>query len=695
MRTEERLHALDAVRAFALLSGIVLHATMTFMPGLAAFGFPADRSLSPALQNVFYVIHVFRMTLFFTLAGYFAHLMFHREGGVGFLRDRSKRILVPLVIGWVLFGPLAMMLVYIGLGPSIEGAPPPPTQSGFPLAHLWFLYYLLLLYGAVLALRTCFVKLLDRQGTQRVRIDGWVRSLVQGYAAPVLLAAPLAACLYFTPSWIMWTGVPTPDTGLTPKLPAMIAFGTAFSFGWLLRRQGELVSVWKQRWPVHLVLAVSFTALSLWLVERAPNPFDVAPSLKLAYVACYTFAMWNWVFGIIGAALRFFSRESAARRYLADSSYWLYLAHLPVVFALQMAVRTWPVHWSIKFPLIVGVALALLLVSYHYLVRNTYIGEILNGRRHRRGAASRLTTPSTEQDVNRSSIVAELTAARKRYGSTVALDGLDLQIRAGELLAILGPNGAGKSTAVSCLLGLQDPDEGSATVFGVAPHAIEARRRIGAMLQDVDLPSELRVCELIDLSCSYHAAPLPVDEVLRLTHTTSIAKRPYSKLSGGQKRLVQFAVAICGRPKLLFLDEPTVGLDLQARQMLWATLRRLIEEGCSIVLTTHYLEEAEALADRVVVLAEGRIVTEGSVDEIRARVASTRMSCITYLEAARVAGWPGVISASRDGDRLHLITCDADNVLRRLTMEDPNFRSLKISQAGLAEAFTEITREVA
>ena len=137
MHTEQRLHALDAVRAFALLSGIALHATMSFMPGLAAVGFPADSSQSPALQIVFYVIHAFRMSLFFTLAGYFAHLMFHRKGTSGFIRDRAKRILVPLVVGWVVFGPLAMALVYVALGPPLKGAP--PALSGFPLAHLWFL----------------------------------------------------------------------------------------------------------------------------------------------------------------------------------------------------------------------------------------------------------------------------------------------------------------------------------------------------------------------------------------------------------------------------------------------------------------------------------------------------------------------------------------------------------------------------
>jgi ABC-2 type transport system ATP-binding protein len=263
------------------------------------------------------------------------------------------------------------------------------------------------------------------------------------------------------------------------------------------------------------------------------------------------------------------------------------------------------------------------------------------------------------------------------------------------LLAVLGPNGAGKSTAIACLLGLQEPDEGTATVFGESPHAIEGRRQVGAMLQNVDLPAELRVRELIDLSSSYYAAPLPLDEVLRLTFTTALANRPYAKLSGGQKRLVQFAIALCGRPKLLFLDEPTVGLDLQAREMLWATLRQLVANGCAVVLTTHYLEEAEALADRVAVLAKGKLVALGSVNAVRARVASTQMSCITALDAERVRLWPGVVGATRDGDRLILIASTADDVVRRLSQEDPQFRDLEVVRAGLAEAFAEITEEAA
>src|SRR6185295_7413296 len=161
--------------------------------------------------------------------------------------------------------------------------------------------------------------------------------------------------------------------------------------------------------------------------------------------------------------------------------------------------------------------------------------------------------------------LAELSGVSKRFGKTVALDGLDLEVMSGELLAVLGPNGAGKSTAISLMLGLRQPDTGSVSLFGQSPERLEARRQIGVMMQELALAAELRVREHIDLVASYYPTPLTPDEDMELTNTTSLANRPSGKLSNGQKRQVQFAMAVCGRPKLLFLDEPTVGLDLAAR----------------------------------------------------------------------------------------------------------------------------------
>lgn len=290
--------------------------------------------------------------------------------------------------------------------------------------------------------------------------------------------------------------------------------------------------------------------------------------------------------------------------------------------------------------------------------------------------------------------LAELSAVTKRFGRITALDELDLDVRRGELLAVLGPNGAGKTTAISLLLGLQQPDNGSARVFGLPPGCVAARRRIGVMMQEAALAADLRVREQIDLVASYYPNPLTPEETLRLTGMTSLAKRLYGKLSGGQKRQVQFALAVVGRPQLLFLDEPTVGLDIQSREMVWATVRALLNDGCSIVLTTHYLEEAEALADRVAVLAKGRLIATGTVSEIRALVVRKRIRCRTTLSRDEVAAFPDVQTVTFDRDGLHITASNTENVVRRLLAADLDLQDLEVQHAGLAEAFTELTQEI-
>jgi ABC-2 type transport system ATP-binding protein len=289
--------------------------------------------------------------------------------------------------------------------------------------------------------------------------------------------------------------------------------------------------------------------------------------------------------------------------------------------------------------------------------------------------------------------LASLSGVRKRFGKVQALDGFDLEVKRGELLAVLGPNGAGKSTAISLLLGLQTADEGSAELFGHAPQEIDGRRRIGVMMQEVALASAMRPRELLAQVASYYPIPYDVDAVIARLSLQGLLKRPYGKLSGGQKRQVQFALAICGRPELLFLDEPTVGLDVQAREALWKVIRELLHEGCSIVLTTHYLEEAEALANRVVVMARGRLVTSGSVDEIRANVSHKQVSCVTRLNADTVRAWPEVLRLDMERDRMQITTRGAEAVLVRLFREDPALSDVEVKRAGLAEAFTELTNE--
>jgi ABC-2 type transport system ATP-binding protein len=287
----------------------------------------------------------------------------------------------------------------------------------------------------------------------------------------------------------------------------------------------------------------------------------------------------------------------------------------------------------------------------------------------------------------------EISGVTKRFGKIVALDGLDLHVNGGEFLALLGPNGAGKTTAISLMLGLMQPDSGSVRLFGESPLRIEPRRRIGVMMQNASLVPELRARELIESTASYYPNPMSVDEALGLTRTTPLAKRLYGKLSGGQKRQVQFAMAVCGRPSLLFLDEPTAGLDVQAREAMWETLRRLVADGCAIVLTTHYLEEAEALASRVTVLAKGRVIAMGTVREVSAVVARKQVACVTSVPVEHIRTWPHVQNVNPDHGRLHITTTDAESVVRRLLTADADLSELEVRRAGLAEAFSELVQE--
>ena len=286
-----------------------------------------------------------------------------------------------------------------------------------------------------------------------------------------------------------------------------------------------------------------------------------------------------------------------------------------------------------------------------------------------------------------------LRGAVKSYGALRALDGVDLELCGGELLALLGPNGAGKTTAIGLLLGLVRADAGEVTLFGMDPQRIEARRGIGVMLQHAQLPATLRVGELIRLTASYYPSPRGVAESAELAGVADLLQRPYGKLSGGQQRRVQFALALCGNPRLLFLDEPTVGMDIEARQKLWSAIRTLVTDGVSIVLTTHYLEEAEALADRVCVMARGKVVSEGSVEALRARIALKRVWCATRLPLAEVAAWPEVADAHLDGERLCLSSEHVEALVRRLLAHDAQLSALEVRAAGLAEAFTELTRD--
>jgi ABC-2 type transport system ATP-binding protein len=297
------------------------------------------------------------------------------------------------------------------------------------------------------------------------------------------------------------------------------------------------------------------------------------------------------------------------------------------------------------------------------------------------------------ETANSDSIVASLENVNKNYGSVRALHGVDFRVRAGEVVALLGPNGAGKTTAVKLLLGLMQPNSGRARVFGGDPTNPENRMRTGAMLQVGRVPETLRVHEHIDLFSSYYQKPMAKAEVLAAVGLEKLSDRKFGDLSGGQKQRVLFALAICGDPDLLFLDEPTVGLDVEARRMLWDEIRKMVARGKTVLLTTHYLQEADALADRVAVINQGEIIAEGSPTEIKAKTAGKRIRCITSLAINTLRQIPGVTEAKEDREAVELHAIEAEPVVRELLARDAQLCGLEVTSAGLEEAFLALTRD--
>jgi ABC-2 type transport system ATP-binding protein len=310
------------------------------------------------------------------------------------------------------------------------------------------------------------------------------------------------------------------------------------------------------------------------------------------------------------------------------------------------------------------------------------IGSYQENRLHR-GAVSGQGGPE----------VARLQRVSKNFGEVKALRDVDFAVGAGELVALLGPNGAGKTTAVKLFLGLARPASGSVSVFGGDPMHAEVRTRIGAMLQVAKVPETLRVREHIDLFSSYYPRPLPLAETLAIAGLREIKNRIFGELSGGQRQRVLFALALCGDPDILFLDEPTVGLDVEARRMLWEEIRKLIARGKTVLLTTHYLEEADALADRVVVINRGAIIAEGTPDEIKAKTAGRRIRCVSRLDIATVRSMPGVIEVRQDREALEIRAAEAEPVLRELLMRDSSLSGIDVSSAGLEDAFLALTSD--
>jgi ABC-2 type transport system ATP-binding protein len=292
-------------------------------------------------------------------------------------------------------------------------------------------------------------------------------------------------------------------------------------------------------------------------------------------------------------------------------------------------------------------------------------------------------------------LLAQLRGASKSYGQVRALSNVDINVRAGEVLAVLGANGAGKSTALGLLTGRLSADAGQVELLGGDPRDADIRRGIGVMLQDGGLPETLRVGEHVRLFSTYYPNPRPLAESLAMAGLENIAKRRYDALSGGQQRRVQFALAICGRPALLFVDEPTVGLDVEARRNFWSVLRQLRNEGTGIVLTTHYLEEADALADRVLLLADGCVLAEDTPAGIKSRAAGKRLRARTSIPLETLCRWPEVRSATSSEGVAELVSHDTERLLRRWLANDAGLADLEVRPLNLEEAFLSLTAPVA
>ncbi|HYQ22610.1 ABC transporter ATP-binding protein [Stenotrophomonas sp.] len=291
--------------------------------------------------------------------------------------------------------------------------------------------------------------------------------------------------------------------------------------------------------------------------------------------------------------------------------------------------------------------------------------------------------------------LARLHRVQVHYAGHAALQGIDLQVHAGQVLALLGRNGAGKSTAISVLLGLRRADAGQVELLGGDPQQRASRVGLGVMLQSTSLPPMLQVDELVAQASACYPDPMPLAEVLQRTGLQDLARRRYGQLSGGQQRTVQFAIALCGRPRVLFLDEPTTGLDIQARQVMWQAIRQLVAEGCGVLLTTHYLEEAEALAQQVVVLEQGRVLADAPLAALRLADRPRRIRCRSSLAVEDVQRWPGVQQVQRDGAHLQLLASPAEPVVARLLGADAQLQDLEVQGAALADAFLDMTREAA
>jgi len=286
---------------------------------------------------------------------------------------------------------------------------------------------------------------------------------------------------------------------------------------------------------------------------------------------------------------------------------------------------------------------------------------------------------------------AQLIDATKRYGNVEALKGVSLDIELGEVVAMLGPNGAGKTTSISLLLGLRKPTSGKALLFGLDPDNLDARSRVGVMLQESGIPAVLKVREIVDLFRSYYAKPMARDRAIAMAGLDEKAEALVKELSGGQRQRLYFALAVCGDPEVLFLDEPTVGMDVEGRRSFIERIAEFARMGRTVVLTTHYLEEADQLARRVIVIDRGLVIADASPKEIKSRVAGKRVRFTAAgLTDADLEGLPVTTSTISD-HTVQLLTNQPEAVLSELFRRGIQVSDLEVSGADLEDAFISLT----
>ncbi|WP_308364387.1 MULTISPECIES: acyltransferase family protein [unclassified Microbulbifer] len=387
-----RLDYLDAVRAFALLLGIVFHASLSFLPIFIGWAV-MDVSTSYLLSNVVMVSHSFRMELFFLIAGFFSHMTFHRQGAGSFLQSRLIRIAIPFVVGWFILRPLLVaswamgsesmrgeVNILSGLKIGFQSLAELP-KGLFTGSHLWFLYYLLLVTGITLGLRSLIGLRPQLREFLTRKVDSAITRLSDSRFALIVLAALTAISLWHMKLW----GMDTPDQSLAPHLPVLLVYGSFFLLGWLLQRQQSLIGQFARLSIATVALCIAGIATSVYLAKfQLESGHPQITLIRVLFVAGYAIMMWTLVAVGIGLFKRFFDKPSKLVRYIADSSYWVYLIHLPIVVWLQIAFAEVALHWSLKLVAISAITIGLSLILYDLVVRSTAIGMVLNGRRRDR-----------------------------------------------------------------------------------------------------------------------------------------------------------------------------------------------------------------------------------------------------------------------------------------------------------------------